>query len=110
MNVKVKFSIEQFKWLLNWVHNFVQLHTTDLSEVQLINLKCFTAKGFKKLIDLNSELQFTPTKIKTFSIEFNQYHTVLNCLDAHYDNLDAYTVSIAETMRAGNKLKLITFK
>ena len=102
MNVKVKLSIEQFKWLLHWVHNFVQQNTAALNEVQLINLKCFTAKGFKKLIDLNSEMQLNPTKIKTFAIEFNQFHTVLNCLDSFYDSLDAYTVSIAETMRAGN--------
>ena len=39
MNVKVKLSIEQFKWLLHWVHNFVQQNTAAVNEVQLINLK-----------------------------------------------------------------------
>lgn len=109
MNVKIKLSIEQFKWLLNFVHNKTNESISNYTEVQLINLKCFIAKGFKKLIDLNSELQLTPNKIKTFTIEFNQFECVYNLLQLYYDSLDAFTLAIYTDMqRQKTQYKKIT--
>lgn len=112
MNVKIKLSIEQFKWLVNYVNNQVYNFTVDYTEMQLVNLKCFLAQGFKKLIDVSNEIFLNPSKVKTFSIEFNQFEIIIGMLYTNFQLLDAYTLSIFETMREQRQgfTKFINFK
>jgi hypothetical protein len=103
MKVKIKLSIEQFKFLLKYIDAAIYQKILFLNELQLLNLRAFLTSGFKKLIDLNTALMFTPAKVKTFTIEINQFHAVLTVLQHQFEFLDSYTLSIFEDLKRQNK-------
>lgn len=103
MKVKVKLTIEQFKFLLNYINSAVYEKIIFFNELELMNLRAFLGVGFKKIIDLQSALTFTPTKEKTFNIEVNQFHVILSLLHKQREFLDAYTLAIYNDLTRQNK-------
>lgn len=100
MKVKIKLSVEQFKYLV-WYIEKMRVEYSD--EMQIINARLFIATGFKKLIDLQSVLRFSPNKIKTFAIEINQFYAILDIMAAYYDKLDSYMLAIYCSLKAASK-------
>lgn len=103
MKVKIKLSIEQFKYLLKYIDACVYKKILFFNEIDLINLRAFLSTGYKRLIDLQSAAIFTPDKVKTFNIEINQFNIVMNVLTKQREFLDAFNLATFETLRAQNK-------
>ena len=100
MKVKFKISIEQYFYLLNHLQNNV---FTGLTELQILNIRTFIKNGLKKLIDLQSLHPFTRYKIKSFSIDVNQYTAIMSLLTNERNILDSYMLVIFITLQDQNK-------
>jgi len=100
MKVKIKITVEQFQNLVNWIQRSTYNGLNDLS---ILNIRLFVGIGLKKIIDLRSEQFYQPQKIKTFSIEINQYTAIMACLTNERNFLDPYTLSIYLTLQNQNK-------
>jgi len=100
MKVKIKITSEQFYYLVVWLKR--NMHNS-LSKLQLINISLFFTFGYKKMIDLNSEIKTKPNRIRTFSIELNQYTSIMECLTNERNNLDPYTLSLFIMLQNQNK-------
>lgn len=103
MKVKIKLTIEQFKFLLNYINGAVYDRIVFFNEIELLNLRAFLGTGYKKLIDLQSALTLTPNKVKTFNFDINQFYIVLSLLTKERDFLDAYTLATFEDLKRQNK-------
>ena len=100
MKVKFKLSIEQYYHLLNYLQNSV---FTGLTELQILNIRTFIKTGLKKLIDLQSVYSFNHKKIKTFSVDINQYTAIIADLSNEMQNLHPYILAIFTTLQNQNK-------
>lgn len=100
MKVKFKISIEQFFYLLNHLQNGV---FTGLSELQILNIRTFIKNGLKKLIDLQSANPFNNLKVKSFSIDINQYTAIIAHLTNDRNNLDPFMLVVFITLQEQNK-------
>lgn len=98
MKVKIKLTVEQFSFLLQFVQ---KSNYTDLNELQILNIRLFLPFALKKLIDLQA--QFLNSKQKSFSIELNQYTAVMALLTNERQNLDPFTLAIFLTLQNQNK-------
>jgi hypothetical protein len=103
MKVKIKLSIEEFKQLLNYLHNACNDAIIHFNEIELINLRVFLANGFKKLIDLQTCATFAPMKQKIFNFDVNQIYIVINYLHRKRDLLDSYMLAVYNTLIMQNK-------
>lgn len=101
MKVKVKLSVDQFKYLVQYIERSVKYF--EIGELTAINIRLFVSAGFKKLIDLQTDLLFNPYKVKTFAIEINQYVAIIDTLANDRDKMDSYTLSIYTTLQSQNK-------
>lgn len=99
MKVKFKLTVEQFSFLLQFVQ---KSNYTDLNELQILNIRLFLPFGLKKLIDLQPQI-FNSTKVKSFSIEVNQYIAIMALLTNERHTLDPYTLSIFLMLQNQNK-------
>lgn len=90
MKVKIKLTIEQFAYLVQ----FVRVKLNTLNKLNLVNANLFVNAGLKRCIDLTNEARLRPHKEKTFAIELNQFAEIVNLLQNEFDNLDPYTLSI----------------
>jgi hypothetical protein len=100
MKVKFKISIEQFFYLLNHLQNGV---FTGLTELQILNIRTFIKNGLKKLIDLQSAHPFNNSKVKSFSIDVNQYSAIMAHLTNERNTLDPFMLTVWLTLQAQNK-------
>ena len=99
MKVKIKLTVEQFAVLLGFVQ---KSNYTDLNELQILNIRLFLPFGLKKLIDFQPQFIHS-LKLKSFSIEVNQYTAIMALLTNERNNLDPYTLSIFITLQNQNK-------
>lgn len=99
MKVKFKLTVEQFSFLLQFVQ---KCNYTDLNELQILNIRLFLPFGLKKLIDLQPQF-LNSTKLKSFSIEVNQYAAIMALLTNERNTLDPFTLSIFLTLQNQNK-------
>lgn len=100
MKVKFKISIEQYFQLLTYLQNSV---FRGLTELQILNIREFLRNGLKKLIDLNSSNPYNRTKVKSFSIDVNQYSAILALLTNERNILDPYMLTVFITLQEQNK-------
>jgi hypothetical protein len=100
MKVKIKLTVEQFSFLLQYVQ---KSNYTELNELQILNIRLFLPFALKKLIDCKPEFGFNTIKVKSFSIELNQYTAIMALLTNERHTLDPYTLSIFITLQNQNK-------
>lgn len=100
MKVKFKLSIEQYFQLLTYLQNSV---FTGLTELQVLNIREFLRNGLKKLIDLNSANPYNKSKVKSFSIDINQYSAILSQLTNERNKLDPFMLTVFITLQDQNK-------
>lgn len=113
MKIKIKLTIEQYRFLVRLIENTVFDNVTPMSPIpfamdkmQLFNARCFLALAYKRVIDLASQFPtITPVKERTFSFDVNQLSVVLYILDQldHLKKLDAYYISIHQLLIAQSK-------
>lgn len=109
MNVKIKITVEQFKYLVQFVNKMLDKYCQRLTYIQILNIGSFVRVGTKKLIDYSLMLQMTPYKEKTISIEVNQYIEILKLFKHEEENLDSYYLAIWVTMTSQtSKLNLLS--
>jgi hypothetical protein len=99
MKVKIKLTVEQFSMLIGYIKSS---DYRGLNELQILNIRLFLPFALKKLIDLQPQF-FHSTKLKSFSIEVNQYTAVMSILTNERNILDPYTLSIFLTLQNQNK-------
>lgn len=99
MKVKFKLSINQFYELLKHLQNSV---FDGLTELQILNIRIFVKNGFKKIIDLEATT-YDLTKIKSFSIDINQYTAIMAHLGNERNNIDPYMLTVFITLQNQNK-------
>jgi len=112
MKQKIKLTIEQFYYLTKYINNKIYSDTFFidnfyLSENDILNLKLFLKTSLKQCIDLQLLIKINPTKLKTFSIEFNQLHCIYELMGLD-KFLDAFQICIYEDLKKQkNSYKLI---
>lgn len=99
MKVKVKITVDQFQYLLSYIQGAVNF---DTDKLRVLNIRLFIKYGFKKMIDLKSE-PYNTAKPKTFSVEINQYISLMSFLTNERNNLEPYTLAIYLTLQNQNK-------
>ncbi len=99
MKVKFKLSINQFYELLKHLQNSV---FDGLTELQILNIRIFVKNGFKKIIDLEATT-YDLTKIKSFSIDINQYTAIMAHLGNERNKIDPYMLTVFITLQNQNK-------
>jgi hypothetical protein len=100
MKVKLKLCVEEFSELLSFIQNST---FQNITELQLLNIRLFLKYGVKKLIDLTSEDQYNKYKLKSFSIEINQYTSLMALLNEERNNFDPYMLTVYITLQNQNK-------
>jgi hypothetical protein len=100
MKVKIKITLDQFKNILLYLENS---NYQGLSELQVLNIRAFIKIGLKKLIDIRDEFLYNPEKVKTFSVEINQYSSIMALLTNERNKLCPYTLSTFITLQNQNR-------
>lgn len=98
MKVKFKVTVEQFSFILRFVYSSTY---TDITELQILNIRIFKSFAMKKLIDW--EKDFYLKKPKTISIDINQYTAVMALLMKEQNNLDPLMLSIFISLQNQNR-------
>lgn len=112
MKQKIRLTVEQFFYLTKYINNKIYNDTflidCFLSQIEILNLKLFLKTSLKQCIDLQLLIKINPTKLKTFSIEFNQLHCIYELMGLD-DDLDSYQICIYEDIKKQrNTFKLIS--
>lgn len=100
MKVKIKLCVEELAELLAYIQRST---FENISELQLLNIRLFMKYAVKKLVDLTNELQYNKTKLKTFSIDINQYTAIMALLTNERNKLDPYMLTVFITLQDQNK-------
>ena len=100
MKVKIKLCIEELTELLAYIQRST---FENISELQVLNIRLFMKYAIKKLIDLTSELQYNKTRLKTFSIDVNQYTAIMALLTNERNKLDPYMLTVFIALQEQNK-------
>ena len=100
MKIKIKLTIVQFSELINFINisNY-----ENLSELQVLNIRLFLSFALKKLIDCKPDFGMNYSKLKSFSIEVNQYAAVMYLLTEERNELDPYMLSLFITLQNQNR-------
>lgn len=104
MKVKLKLTVNQFRNLCNFVlWSNVYLTQTGVTELQILNIQIFLKLAAKKLIDVDNIDIYQPKKIRTFSVEVNQYTAIMALLEHERNELDPLTLATFITLQNQNK-------
>ena len=104
MKVKIKLTVNQFRTLVNWVlWSNVYITQTGVTELQILNIQIFLKLAAKKLIDVGNIDIYNPTKLRVFSVDVNQYTSIMALLEHERNELDPLTLAIFITLQNQNK-------
>lgn len=102
MKVKFKLTVEQFQFLLYYFQN-CYFDGFTVTELQILNVRIFVKYGLKKLIDLKMDKPYNTHKQFTFSIDVNQYCSIMSILTNERKDLDPYLLAVFCTLQNQNK-------
>lgn len=103
MKIKIKLTVEQFKYLFTLIDDLLHgrlMTLIELTRSQSMNLKMFLIDAVKRIADLHRSFVISK-KVKTFSIEFNQLEAVTHVLQSlrYKDQLCPYSLALHEDLK-----------